>query len=211
MISYFEAELLGALTGDGFIGNYGKRKNQFVIEMTGDSRHEKEYFLYLKNIFESLFDNINIPIRNRVGNTLVMKFYSKKAYYFFREKFDFPTGKKGNISVPKQILQNDNLMRYFIRGLFDTDGCLFFDKRKKYAKPYPRIIIYTTSHNLFKEVSIYLQKYFKIHTRITRRKGVKPSLIIEIYGHEQLEQWKQFIGFSNLKHISKLFASVAQS
>ncbi|MCF7799229.1 LAGLIDADG family homing endonuclease [Candidatus Woesearchaeota archaeon] len=204
------AELLRALAGDGFIGNYGTRNNQFIVEMTGDNRYEQEYFLYLNAIMQKI-EQKQPSVRNPKGNVLTMRYYSKKLFTYFNKQHSFPVGKKEHILVPQEILKSNNLMRHFIRGLLDTDGCVFFDKRKGYTKPYPRLIIYTTSHNLFKEVGSYLQKYFKIHTRIIKRKQSKTSYIIELYGHKQLEQWKKIIGFSNLKHIRKLFASVAQS
>ncbi|MBW2983035.1 hypothetical protein KY327_01900 [Candidatus Woesearchaeota archaeon] len=42
------AELLGALAGDGFIGNYGSRKQQFMVQLTGHRAYDKDYFKYLK-------------------------------------------------------------------------------------------------------------------------------------------------------------------
>jgi len=35
------SELLGALAGDGFIGNYGKRKNQFIIQFADTQKKIK--------------------------------------------------------------------------------------------------------------------------------------------------------------------------
>lgn len=204
MITCFEAELLGALTGDGFMGNYGERKQIYMIQFTGDKRYEKEYFLYLNEIIQQI-TGVNPTYREPKGNTFRLIIHSKKLFDHIIKKHQFPVGKKENISVPAKILQNNNLMNFFIRGLFDTDGSLYFDKRKNYSKPYPRLIIYTTSHNLFKEVNNYLNKYFKTRTGITQREHRKTCYCIEIYGHNQLQKWKKLIGFSNLKHIHKLF------
>ena len=45
------AELVGVIIGDGCI-RYKPKINQYYIEIVGNKDHEKEYFLYLKNLIK---------------------------------------------------------------------------------------------------------------------------------------------------------------
>jgi intein/homing endonuclease len=198
------AELLGALAGDGFIGNYGDRKQQFMIQFTGHSETDKYYFNRLERIIKKKFPSINPTYRTK-NRTLRLNMYSKEFFAYLVDNFDFPVGKKkDDLRIPSQIKKDDKLVRLFIRGLFDTDGCLYFDKRDSYKKPYPRIILEITSHKLFKEVYDYLDQHFTV----TRKKKIRRSRFeiycLEIYGHRQLQKWLEIIGFSNMKHLGKL-------
>lgn len=196
------AELLGALSGDGFIGNYGDRKQQFIIQFSGHVESEEDYFKYLENIMRKKFPELNFSYRTR-NKTLILTTYSKDLFNFL-SGFEFPSGKKGNLlKIPTVIKQDDKLTRAFIRGLFDTDGCLFFDKRKTYKKPYPRILLEITSHKLFKEVSDYLRNHFKLTTK-KRLRGRFEIYLLEIYGRRQLNKWLEIIGFSNKKQLKKI-------
>ncbi len=204
------SELLGALAGDGFIGNYGKRKNQFIIQFTGHAKEDKKYLEYLENILKEIHREINVKYRIR-NNAIWMYTYSKKLFYIFKEEFKFPEGKKGNkLSIPIEIKTKDQFMRKYIRGVFDTDGCVYFDKRKRYKQPYPRIRLEITSQKLFKEIANYLSKDFKTYIRSGKRPKFQRTYILEIYGHKQLQKWLKTIGFSNEKHMKRINASVAQ-
>jgi DNA-binding transcriptional regulator WhiA len=201
------AEFLGALSGDGFIGNYGDRKQQFMIQFTGHSETDSEYFPYLERIITKRFPKLNVAYRVK-NKTLRMTTYSKELFSYLANTFDFPAGKKGSaLSIPTIIKNDENLMRHFIRGVFDTDGCLFFDKRAQYKTPYPRIVLEITSQNLFKEVTRYLSKHFKITTKRKLRKGGFSIYVMEIYGYDQLSKWLALIGFSNRKHLDKITPS----
>ena len=197
------AEFLGALSGDGFIGNYGERKQQFMIQLTGH-KEEKDYFKFLEKILSEKFENLNFGYREK-NKTLRLTIYSKDLFHFLKNNWGFPVDKKGNkIVIPRVIRKSENLTRSFIRGLFDTDGCLFFDKRKRYKRPYPRLQLEIASQKLFKEVADYLSEYFRICTKKRTRYGKYIIYSLEIYGHEQLKKWLEIIGFSNNKHIKKV-------
>ena len=197
------AEFLGALSGDGFIGNYGERKQQFMIQLTGHI-DEKEYLKFLEKIISRRFRNLNFGYRKK-NKTLRLTIYSREFFLFLKDNFGFPVGKKGdNLTIPLKFKKEDKLIRPFIRGLFDTDGCLFLDKRKAYKKPYPRLQLEITSQKLFKEVADYLSRYFRVHTKKRIRYNKYVIYLLELYGYEQLNKWLEMIGFSNKKHLDKV-------
>ena len=88
-----------------------------------------------------------------------------------------------------------------IRGVFDTDGTVFFDKRKAYAQPYPRVALQIVSKPLFLQLKIFLKDYFSLYTLENSKRN---TYHLEVYGHEQLTKWMQLIGFLNKRHFSKI-------
>ena len=193
-------EFLGALIGDGFIGNYGDRNQQYIIQMTGDKRLDAEYFNYLTQIIKENLNPKHISLRKPKGNTLRLTIYSKDIYKFFRNRFDFPSGRKDAITIPNEILNNEKYLRKTIRGIFDTDGCVFWDKRKRYKNPYPRITLETKSKALNNQLAAYLSGYFKIRNA-KRKRVLGTTYLIEIYGQLQFKKWLELIGFSNKRHL----------
>ncbi|MBN1275747.1 hypothetical protein JXA12_05670 [Candidatus Woesearchaeota archaeon] len=55
----------------------------------------------------------------------------------FKESLGLPLGKKTDFTIPKIILEKNEWVLSFIRGFFDTDGCLYIQNKR--GKPYPRL------------------------------------------------------------------------
>ena len=199
-------EFIGAFIGDGFFNCY--KNKLYHIEFSGDSKKDLEYYnKKIIPIVKSIIPGIKAHIRFVKGkNAMRIIFYSKKLFFLLKEKFGFSPGKKVyTVTIPKVIFNhNKKFTNSTIRGIFDTDGGIFLDKRKEYKKPYPRIIFATRSTNLFNQLVKYLKQIFKIYMGQTNR----CLYFIEIYGHKQLNKWMDNIGFSNPRHLNKI-ASVA--
>ena len=197
-------EFIGAFIGDGFIGKYG---SHYMLEFTGDSRFDKEYLNEMAQIGKDLF-RIKKPyfykVKNR--NVLRLKLYSKSLLEFLQKRFNFNKGKKCyTVKIPVEIINSDKKLIFAtIRGIFDTDGCVFFDKRKIYKNPYPRITFLTTSPDLFFQLKDFLSNYFKLYTRKSKRRGH----YLEVYGQKQFSKWMSLIGFSNSRHLNKIKSSL---
>ncbi len=140
-------EFIGAFIGDGYFGTYGKKQRSYIVGFSGDKKLDEDYLKnYLKPLIKRNFPFTDPKIYYRNDeNTIVLKVYSKKLYEFLLE-IGFRQGKKAhNIMIPQIILENEDFMKATIRGIFDTDGCFFLDKRKAYNKPYPRITLQVAS------------------------------------------------------------------
>jgi len=121
------AEICGIHAGDGYLRH---RITKIELEI-GGSKEEKEYY-----------DGHVIPLINNFFKlNITGKFYVKGTYGFvttnpnFRILNDlgFPYGKKSLVvQAPRVILESNNKLLYvrFLRGLFDTDGCIHFKNRK---------------------------------------------------------------------------------
>ena len=201
-------EVIGAFIGDGFFNSYNNRTYQ--IEFSGDSRYDLKYYQEkiiptIKNVVPSVNPHI-LKVKNK--NCIRVIFYSKELFILLKDYFGFNPGPKThNVVIPEKIIDsgNENLINSTIRGIFDTDGCVFFDRRSGYKKPYPRICLQMCSKQLIEQIYNHLSKHFNMSKKenISRNIG-----ILEIYGHSQMKKWMSLVGFSNKRHLDRI-ASVA--
>ncbi len=141
------AEFIGILTGDGYMNRYGKYFH--LVEIAGDSRHDKEYIInYVCPMIKNLFNLIPKIIFRKDQNTMYIRIMSKGLFeYLFYMGFKY--GKKGEIGIPNWIIEDEVFFISFIKGLADTDFSLVLLNRnqKKYLF-YPRISVGLKSKNL---------------------------------------------------------------
>ncbi|MBS3075235.1 hypothetical protein J4429_02125 [Candidatus Pacearchaeota archaeon] len=200
-------EFIGAFIGDGMFNLYNNKL--YHIEFSGDSEKDLEYY---KNEIIPTIQSVIPSIKHHIykvkqKNCIRIVFYSKDLFYFLKEGFGFVPGKKTfTTSIPDKIMNSrEELIDATIRGIFDTDGCIFLDKRKNYKNPYPRISLQIASKPLYEQLKHYLSKEFKIYTAEPKDRNI---YYIEIYGISQLNKWMSKIGFSNKRHLNKI-ATVA--
>ena len=195
-------EFIGALIGDGFTGKYGKT---YWTELTGDLRLDYNYLTnvmtnYSIQLFNGLAPRTTIVEKK---NTIRKIFNSKQLHQILTQRFGFPVGVKCyTIKIPKEIMNSkEEFIFSTVRGIFDTDGCVFFDKRKIYNKAYPRIVFQTASKPLYLQLKESLERHFSLYAR---KKKTRDIYLIEIYGHKNLKKWMKLIGFSNKRHLDKI-------
>ena len=196
------AELIGAFIGDGFIGRYGKNPS-YHVEFCGNVIYDKWYLEYLSKIITKYFD-VKPRFKFYRGAFRMLITY-KEIHKFFRD-LGFPNGiKNKSVKIP-DFLYKSKSVNQIIRGLFDTDGFIFIDKRKIYKKPYARIGFCTKSKKLFLQVkNLFLKRGYKIYTRIDKRSDIHH---LDIYGNSQIKTWLYEFGFSN--KYKKNYAPLAQ-
>lgn len=199
-------EFIGAFIGDGFTNKYG---HAYWIQFAGDRRLDGDYFSnVLSKYAKSLFGGAMGHTKFRKGdNSMYLSFHSKSLFELLTKRFGFPAGLKVySTKIPDEILSADKKYLYrAIRGIFDTDGCVFLDRRKVYSKPYPRIVLQTVSKDLYLQLKHILENEFTIYT-LTKKPhgfGTHISYALEIYGHKQFQKWMSIIGFSNKKHLDR--------
>lgn len=191
-------EFLGAFTGDGFTNYYGCG---YLIQFTGDSRFDLHYCENtLIPIAKSLF-GVSPKIIKK-GNILRLNIYSKKLFHLLTKRFNFPKGKKVyTVDIPTQILNsNKKFLSMFIRGILDTDGTIFFDKRKNYSKPYIRFGLYMANKDLVHKIHNFLLS-LNIKSNLTH---TRTKTGIQINGFKNVKLLVNKIGFSNKRHLDKL-------
>ena len=206
-------EAVGIYVGDGYLRYAGRRKE---LDISG-SYEEKEYYdSHVIPLFSSVF---NIQISGRF-------FPSRKTYGFvIRDRnvlevfknLGLPSGNKSKkIFIPKEIMDHTepNIHYRFLRGYFDTDGCLTFMKRcgRSYTKNkqiyhyYPRILLTSVSEKLLRDVQILLDKYnFRSYSTVYKHKQEKwnDTHRKNLVGTKNLKRWMNLIGTKNQTKYSR--------
>jgi transcriptional regulator with XRE-family HTH domain len=181
------AEFYGIMLGDGCIFT-----NMKGLSISGDKILDKDFlFVYIKNLINYLFSvnpSYNISKMNR---SVTCVLYSKKITKYL-VGLGFPKGKKclNDLKIPRFILDNDNKLRYCIRGIMDTDGSLC-------PHPHSKIMIHLsiTNNSLRKSVFEGL-----------KRLGINGGEFnkgIMIYGKDKIKLFHDKVGFSNKKNLIK--------
>ena|GEM_PF-1445742 len=199
---------VGAIIGDGCIDGYltkgGKSKHHVFI--TGDANFDRHYLsFYLSSIAKSVFDAKPHLYFRKKQRAMSLTFYDKNIFDCLTKRFGFVAGNKTfTVKIPEEILAAEEELAFAtIRGIFDTDGCVFFDNRKIYRKTYGRIILKTVSTPLYEQLNEFLGKYFSLYSATKKWNG-KRIYEITIYGNKQIEKWMRLIGFSNDRHLFKI-------
>ena len=122
------AEFLGVVLGDGHL----ERK---TLTITGNS-NEKAHYLYLQKKIKELFGLDSKIFKIKGINAIRLKVYSTDLIKRLLEnKLVLGNKIKNKASFPKWIFKNENFMFGALRGLFDTDGGIYF-KQKKYRRAF---------------------------------------------------------------------------
>ena len=129
------AEFIGILLGDGSLCRN-------CISVACDKRWN-DYIIYLEKLFNCLFD-LSFKVRiHPVKNVVYLYFYSKKLMEILLS-LELKRGDKilNKITIPSWIKENSTYMKRCLRGLVDTDGCVYFCKRER------QVYVGFTNHNI---------------------------------------------------------------
>lgn len=212
------AELVGLSFGDGgltYRSNSKRVKFQLRGHLVEDKEHYDDYIipLFNKEIMVPLFGrNVGI-VFNKNKNFYGISVESVNIEKFFNE-LGIPSGVKKELYIPKWIKNNKNYLLNFLRGFFDTDGCVSCQRnysiRKNDFHTQIRIYLKCTSGNLMKEIFEEIKKLgFKVI--ISKQEGGlggdgffrRDSYGIKLSGGIQVNKWFEFIGSKNPKHLTK--------
>ncbi len=207
------AEAIGIYVGDGYL-RYHKQKE---LDISG-GYDEKEYY-----------DNHVIPLFNRIFNLNIKGrfFPSRRTYGFvirdrrvinFFKGLGFPSGSKSTtIFVPDMIIKSKEpaIITSFLRGYFDTDGCINFRNRKggkSYSDfkqkfhYYPKIFLTSVSENLIIDITKLLGLIgFKFYLSLNNPKVKNWNIAYRVIlcGNTNTSKWIQLIGSKNPTKLSR--------
>jgi intein/homing endonuclease len=191
------AELLGIILGDG---NLNKKSNCItIVGSLEDFHYHKNYVIPLiKSVF-----NCNPKLRKRNDrNAFYVDFNSKEIMNYLTQNIGLIRGNKVNAEVPSIIKNIQKLIPYFLRGLFDTDGCLKFSKQAKDWNYYPRVQFCFRKTKFAWQVKELLEKLnFSVGTWEENR--FNGLVFFQISGKDNLERWMRIINPNNMVHKTK--------
>ncbi len=190
------AEFFGIMLGDGNI-YINKRSGHYLIRVFIGKR-EVDYRLYVSRLIKKIF-GVTPKYYLFRQSEYVLYFNSKSIAYLLLDLGLVHGDKKRNkVRIPHWIFANSNYLKACIRGLVDTDDCLY----KKYK--YPKILqieFYSGVLTLlldFRRALIRLG--FKVSRIIQRKNGAAPKC--GIYSKEEVKRYCDEIGFKNPKHLN---------
>lgn len=186
------AKLYGVLLGDGCISRFiHQNRTHHAIRIDGNSVTDRSYYNYLQDLIFSITNKkIKIRYRKRKKAIYIM-FENKELANFFHEELDFPFGKKTEIKIARKIIENQEFLKYVLRGFFDTDGCIYFTKNNSKIRYYPIIELSTHSSKLLYQLKNELEK-LDFFIRISHFKDS-----VKLHGKKNVIKWMKEIGSSN--------------
>lgn len=129
-ISLDLAEFIGIHIGDGHLG-YREEKTEYILQLSGHLIKDKIYHeKFTSCLFRKLF-NLKISPKITSINVIGYQFCSKGLFFFLKNNFNLPVGKKSDlIKIPNIFFQDRELLTSCLRGIIDTDFYFFSDKRR---------------------------------------------------------------------------------
>jgi len=195
------AEFIGILAGDGHISfNIDK----YRVNISGNSISDYKYLTnYTNKLIYHLF-NLNIRIHKRKNKNAIAIILSSKGVVSFMKEIGYYKHIV-DIKIPDWIKDNQTYAPPFLRGLIDTDGCVFVSD-KKGAPHYPCIELTTVCFDLANVTRNFLKKLGFNVVKIRSYKyshSNNYSYKVSLYGYDNLTKWIEEIGFSNQYKSSK--------
>lgn len=167
--------------------------------MYGNSLTDLHYYqnTLKRLIFNLTKRNPSITFRKDC-NCIYIRFNSKEFALFLNKELNFPIGKKAQIKIHDSVMNDWNKAKFVLRGIFDTDGSLYFTKNDFYKKrKYPIIEIVSNSDILIKQLhSVLTSKGFIV-------KIGHYGKSIKLHGKKNLKAWMSLIGSSHIDKVSK--------
>jgi intein/homing endonuclease len=190
--SHTLAEMTGIILGDG-----GVTERQ--LKITLNSLDDSEYFYFVMPMLTELF-GVHPSIRKHKNSLAVDIVISRTKLIDFLEKIGIPAGNKTlrQATIPKWILENSEFGIACVRGLMDTDGCIYNEchtiKDKKYC--YPRISFVNKSQPL-------LQGFSKILKDLGYTAKIRGERAVVLEKRKDVIRYFNEIGTHNPKHLDR--------
>jgi len=189
------AEFTGIILGDG-----GISKSQ--VRITTNKIDDAQYAIFIKNLIKKLF-NLKASMCPRDNISAIDIIVSrKKLVEFCNKKLGLHIGNKlkQGLDIPEWIRKNYGFEKACVRGIMDTDGCIFNEvhniKGKKYS--YKRLNLTSYSPKLRKSV-------FDILSKLDLNPKIRNNRCVQIEDKEKIEKYFQIIGTSNPKHLKRYY------
>ena len=196
------AEECGLHIGDGCLIS---TRNLYMYSLRGHAQDDAKFYKnFIPKLYQTLF-NLNPKIR-LWPDVIGFQSFSRAVGTFKTKVLNMPLGNKNNISIPEMFLEK-NLDVHVLRGLFDTDGCIDFERKSRDKPYYPRITITTTSKILSNQIAEILSDSlgFNISVWKSDLKNInwKRAYRVCTRGKNNFNRWFEISGSHNPKYVYK--------
>ena len=183
------AELVGIILGDGAISKY-------QVRVTLDRNRDREYADFVRRLWESILSERPSMTVREEDNTILLTL-SGIGLVEMLEGVGMVKGDKiaHQVSFPQWIRENLAYSTACVRGLFDTDGGLYFHRKKQ--RDYLGWCFCSASRPLLLDVANTLQKLdFDV-----KKSGARKLCM---YNLMSISRYFEVVGSHNPKNIVKL-------
>lgn len=186
------AEFVGIMLGDGGI-------TERQVTITLNINNDKLYSNFVRKLIKNLFE-VRSSVYLRKKDSTIRVTVSRKRLVNYCQSIGLKVGNKlkQNLDVPKWIIENSLYYAACIRGLFDTDGCIFYEchkiKGKKYF--YPRISLVSASKTLREDV-------YKMLIDLRFLPVIRNNRSVQLEKKEEIEKYFKVIGTHNPHHYKR--------
>ena len=187
------AEFVGIMLGDGGITKY-------QLGITLHRYDDKPYSKFVKKLIQDLFHLTasSHPHKSALADTIYIS--RTELVEYANKKLGLVIGNKirQQIDIPQWIKDNQKLTVACIRGLVDTDGCVFTHRYTVSGKEYVYKKLAFTSHSipLLRSVFAALRSF-----------GMNPRLVegsdVRLDSKKDIQTYFQVVGSSNPKHLKR--------
>lgn len=186
------AEFVGIMLGDGGITNR-------QVTVTLNSITDCEYSLFVKDLIERLF-GIQPALYAKKGESVINIVISRKKLVEYCVNLGLKIGNKivQGVDIPKWINKNKKLQISCIKGLLDTDGCIFQECHKIRNKIYcyPRLSFVSYSERLRNSVYLILKK-------LDFSPKIRDNRSVQLERKEDIQRYFTIVGTHNIKHFER--------
>lgn len=188
------AEFVGIMLGDGGI-------SQYQTCITLHDKDDKKYSLFVIGLIKKLF-SVPVTIFHRKSDSTIRILVSRTGLVnFCVQKIGLKMGNKirQQVDIPIWIKKNKKFSITCIRGLFDTDGCVFNHHYSVNGKYYNYKKISFTSHS-----KPLLKSVFNILNNIGLRARItKNGKDVRIDSQKDVKNYFKIVGSHNPKYLKK--------
>ncbi len=182
------AEFFGIMMGDGGINN------SWQANISLNSIKDAQYSRYILVLCNKIFGFVPAIHKRKDSNTLILSLASTSVVDFLVANGLSRGNKlKNGLKIPKWILEKPSYCKACVRGLIDTDGCMFVHTHRIKGKIYKNIGLTFTSYapELIFQVAEILEK-FSILPHIN-----KQGQAIYLYQADSVLRYLKVFGTSN--------------
>lgn len=204
------AEVIGVFIGDGCFSEFTNSNNRRIstVMFTGSWKNDSEYYSNLiYPLISAEFGSKSKPYLRK--DDLSVRYFIYKKYFvdWIRNLGFTPGPKAGTVRIPDEILKDRALYLPCIRGIFNTDGCIYRRYSKKYKNHPKHYSTYANIEFRMKSKVLLMQiKELLLKENITSNKlysSKNGCNILRITDQTSVEKFVKIIGFNHSHHIER--------
>ncbi len=184
------AECIGIILGDGGI-------SERQICVTVSKIDEQEYAVFIRSLFESVFQSPVTLVARKSASVYSVRISRTLLARHMARELCLGNKVRHQVKVPAWIYESRGFLKSCLRGLFDTDGCVFQDRHRAKTAEYRSLGM------AFSNRSVPLLDFFFGTLCLHGFHPTRGKHLIFLRKREDVVRYFEYIGSSNPKHMRR--------